>query len=118
STELEDELRVLEEERERTSRMLSAEEETRLELESELQAAKEALAARQADLAALEQEFRDALTHGADAEAKGKRLEVAAVELKPRIRKLADGQRDLERDASRLDTRRRSLVSQMAGELR
>ena len=98
--------------------MLAAEEETRGQTEAELQDAKEALAARQADLTALEQEFRDALTHGADAEAKGKRLEAAAAEMKARVRKLADGQRDLERDASRMDTRRRSLVSQMAGELR
>ena len=118
SAELAGELRVFEEERERTSGMLAAEEETRGQTEAELQDAKEALAARQADLTALEQEFRDALTHGADAEAKGKRLEAAAAEMKARVRKLADGQRDLERDASRLDTRRRSLVSQMAGELR
>src|SRR4029453_8826547 len=42
----------------------------------------------------------------------------AAGEMKARIRKLAEGQRDLEREASRLDTRRRSLVSQMAEQLR
>ncbi|TMG04218.1 MAG: hypothetical protein E6I03_01990 [Chloroflexi bacterium] len=108
SAELAGELRVFEQERDRTSGMLAAEEETRGQTEAELQDAKEALAARQADLTALEQEFRDALTHGADAEAKGKRLEAAAAEMKARVRKLADGQRDLERDASRLDTRRRS----------
>ena len=66
----------------------------------------------------MEQEFRDALTHGADAEAKGKRLQSAAAEMKARIGKLIDGQRDMEREASRLDTRRRSLVAQMAEQLR
>jgi chromosome segregation protein len=118
SQELEEELRVLEEERQRTSGVVEAEEETRVELEVSLQEAKQALAARQADVTALEQEFRDALTHGADAEAKSKRLQGVAAEMKGRIRKLTDGQRDLEREASRLDTRRRSLVSQMAEQLR
>jgi len=118
SGELADELRVLEEERNRTSGILAAEEERRGELEGALQEAKQALAARQSDLTSLEQEFRDALTHGADAEAKGKRLQSAAAEMKARIGKLIDGQRDMEREASRLDTRRRSLVAQMAEQLR
>ena len=118
SGELADELRVLEEERNRTSGTLAAEEERRGEREGALQEAKQALAARQSDLTALEQEFRDALAHGADAEAKGKRLQSAAVEMKARIGKLIDGQRDMEREASRLDTRRRSLVAQMAEQLR
>jgi len=118
SGELADELRVLEEERNRTSGTLAAEEERRGEREGALQEAKQALAARQSDLTALEQEFRDALAHGADAEAKGKRLQAAAAEMKARIGKLTDGQRDMEREASRLDTRRRSLVAQMAEQLR
>ena len=118
SGELADELRVLGEERNRTSGTLAAEEERRGEREGALQEAKQALAARQSDLTALEQEFRDALAHGADAEAKGKRLQSAAVEMKARIGKLIDGQRDMEREASRLDTRRRSLVAQMAEQLR
>jgi len=118
SGELADELHVLEEERNRTSGTLAAEEERRGEREGALQEAKQALAARQSDLTALEQEFRDALAHGADAEAKGKRLQSAAVEMKARIGKLIDGQRDMEREASRLDTRRRSLVAQMAEQLR
>src|SRR5437870_4482041 len=118
SGELADELRVLEEERNRTSGILAAEEERRGELEGALQEAKQALAARQSDLTSLEQEFRDALTHGADAEAKGERLQSAAAEMKARIGKLIDGQRDMEREASRLDTRRHSLVAQMAEQLR
>ena len=118
SGELADELHVLEEERNRTSGTLAAEEERRGEREGALQEAKQALAARQSDLTALEQEFRDALAHGADAEAKGKRLQSAAAEMKARIGKLIDGQRDMEREASRLDTRRHSLVAQMAEQLR
>ena len=118
SRELEDELRVVEEERKRASGIIGAEDETRLELEGLLAGAKQELAARQADVTALEQEFRDALTHGADAEARSKRLQAAATEMKARIRRLGDSQRDLEREASRLDTRRRSLVNQMAEQLR
>ena len=118
SRELEDELRVVEEERKRASSVIEAEEETRQELEASLAEAKAALATRQAELTALEQEFREALTHGADAEARSKRLEAAAAELKVRIRRLTEGQKELEREASRLDTRRRSLVTQMAEQLR
>ncbi len=118
SHELEEEVGVLEEERKRASGVISAEEETRLRLEAEVATAREALEARQADLTALEQEFRDALTHGADAEARSKRLQTAAAEMKTRVRQLADAQRELDKEASRLDTRRRSLVSQMAEQLR
>lgn len=118
SHELEDELRVVEEEKKRAAGVIGAEEETRQELEASLNEAKQDLTARQAAVTALEQEFRDALTHGADAEARSKRLAAAAVEVKARIRRLADSQRELEREASRLDTRRRSLVNQMAEQLR
>ncbi|HEV8574640.1 MAG TPA: chromosome segregation SMC family protein, partial [Dehalococcoidia bacterium] len=118
SHELEDETRVLEEERKRASGVIAAEDETRKTLEAEVESAREALGARQGDLTTLEQEFRDALTHGADAEARGKRLQAAAAEMKTRVRRLAEAQRELEREASRLDTRRRSLVTQMAEQLR
>ncbi len=116
--ELTGETAVIEAERERAGGVLSAEEENKTKLEAAVAEARRGLEARQADLTALEQEFRDALAHGADAEARGKRLQAVAIELKARIRGLADGQRDLEREASRLDTRRRSLVNQMTEQLR
>jgi len=118
SQEIEEELEVLEEERARASSVISTEDETARRLEEEVGAARQALEARQADVNALDQEFRDALTHGADAEARGKRLQAGAAEIKTRVRRLAESQRELEREASRLDTRRRSLVSQMAEQLR
>ena len=116
--ELAEELRVVEIERERASGVVSAEDENREKLETSLAESRSALEARQGDLAALEHEFHAAVTHGADAEARGKRLQTVAGELKTRIGRMADAQRDLEREATRLDTRRRSLVNQMSEQVR
>ena len=118
SLELAEEVRVVEEERKRAAGVISAEEETRKKLETSLEEARAEVTSRQAALTELEQEFRDALTHGADAEAKGKRLQAAAQETKARVRKLAEAQKDLDKEASRLDSRRKSLVNQMAEVLR
>ena len=98
--------------------MISTEEDTRVKLETSLEEARSEVLIRQTAVTELEQEFRDALTHGADAEAKGKRLEAAAQETKARIRKLGDAQKNLDKEASRLDSRRKSLVNQMAEVLR
>jgi chromosome segregation protein len=118
SKELAEEVRVVEEERTRAASLIATEEDTRLKLEGSLEEARAEVAKRQAALTELEQEFRDALTHGADAEAKGKRLEAAAGETKARIRKLGEAQKDVEKDITRLDSRRKSLVNQMAEQLR
>jgi chromosome segregation protein len=118
SKELAEEVQLLADERTRAATIISAEEETRVKLEASLEEARAEVASRQASLAELEQEFRDALTHGADAEAKGKRLEAAAQETKARVRKLEEAQKDLDKQAVRLDSRRKSLVNQMAEQLR
>ena len=117
-SELVDETRVIGVERDRASGVFAAEEENRRQLGGALSEARVLLETRQAELSGLEQEFRDAQTHAVDAVAKSKRLETAAAEMKARVRRLVDGQRDLEREASRLDVRRRSLVNQMAEQLR
>ena len=83
--ELEEEIGILEEERTRASGLISSEDETARRLEEEVSAAREAFEARQADVRALEEEFREALTHGADAEARGKRLQAGAAEIKTRV---------------------------------
>jgi chromosome segregation protein len=116
--ELTEEVRVVEVERERARGVLSAEDEQRTKLETSLSEARNTLEVRRGDLTALEQEFRDALTHGTDADARGKRLQTVAAELKVRIARMADGQRALDREAARLDTRRRSLVNQMSEQVR
>ncbi len=116
--ELREEIDAVTSERERAAAVVAAEDKDRVRLEGAVAEAKGVWQERQAELSALEQEFRETLTHAADAEARGRRLESAAAELKTRIRKLEETQKDLEREASRLDTRRRSLVTQMAETLR
>ncbi len=116
--ELQEEVAVLEAERQRAGAVLAGDEGNREKLTGQVAAARAALGARQGELSALEQEQRDAHVHAADAEARSKRLQTAAAELKARIRRLEDAQREMARDASRMDTRRRSHVTQMAEQLR
>ncbi len=116
--ELAQELAALGAEQRRAEAILAAEEERRRELEARVGAAREEFQRRQKELLALEEEFRAAAGHAGDAEAKGKRLQAAADEIKLRLHRMADAQRDLEKESARLDTRRRSLVNQMAEHLR
>ncbi len=116
--ELQEEVALLEAERQRAGAVLAADGGNRETLGRQVAAARQALDARQRELAALEREQREAHVHAADAEARSKRLQTAAAELKARIRRLDDARRELERDASRMDTRRRSHVAQMAELLR
>ena len=115
--ELQDELTALEAERDRAIAALGSEDARRVGLEQAAVAAREVLEGRQAELATLDGEFRDAQARASDAEARSKRLQTAAADLKARIQRLSHSQGDLEREAARLDTRRRSLVSQMAEHL-
>ncbi len=116
--ELKEEVAALDTERERASTVLTSEDGRRENLRQRVAEAREVFDERQAAVAALEQEFREAQGHAGDAEAKGKRLETAAAEAKIRLKQLAEAQHELERESSKLDTRRRSLVNQMAEHLR
>lgn len=116
--ELAQELVALGAERQRAAGILAGEEERRQELEARVAEARDVFRRRREELVALEEEFRLASGHAGDAEAKGRRLQAAANEIKLRLRRMADAQRDLERESARLDTRRRSLVNQMAEHLR
>ena len=116
--ELKGELAALEGERRRAAGILAGEETRRHNLQAKVVEAQQEYERRQAALLKLEEEFRAAVGHAGDAEAKGRRLQAAAAEIKARLRKMADAQRDLERESARLDVRRRSLVNQMAEHLR
>jgi chromosome segregation protein len=87
-------------------------------MQAAVDAARVEFDARRADLEGLEKEFREAVSRVEDAETKARRLEGLAEELKTRARKLTDGQREAEKESSRLESRRRSLVKQMAETLR
>ncbi len=116
--ELQEELEALAVEGERASGLLENEDENRENLEKAVAAAREALTERQSEMSAVETDLRDALGHAADERARARRLETAAAEMKARQSRLADDRRTLERDVSRLDARRRSLVTQIAEQLR
>jgi chromosome segregation protein len=116
--ELREELTSVQAERERAESLLSSGDDERERLEQAVANARQALSERQAELAAVEQEFRESHLHAADAEAKAKRLQSVAAEMKARIRRLGEAAEAAERDASRLDTRRRSIVMQIAELLR
>ena len=117
-SELREELAAVEGERDRAKSLAAREDGRQGEIEAAVAAARKTLEARQADLGALDGEFRDAQSAAGDAEARAKRQRAAAAELKTRGQRLVHSRRELERDLGRLETRRRSLVSQMAEQLR
>jgi chromosome segregation protein len=116
--ELGEELEALRTEREQLADLLTTDGSEEQRLQANAAEARSAFEARQAEMGALEQEYREATDRVADAEAKSKRLEAAAEELKQRARRLADSRRAAEKEASRLETRRRSLINQIAEQLR
>ena len=116
--ELAEELEALRTEKEQLADLLATDGDEPSRLEANVVAAREAFEARQAETTGLEEEYREAVDRVADAEAKAKRLEAAAEELKTRARRMGEGRRETEKEASRLETRRRSLINQMAEQLR
>ncbi|MCI0782825.1 MAG: chromosome segregation protein SMC [Chloroflexi bacterium] len=114
--ELGEELAGAEAERERATTFVASEDSERERLEREVAAARKVLAERQGELTTAEQELRDSHVQAADVDAKAHRLQAAAAEMKVRINRLAEAGRALGKEASGLDTRRKSLVTQM-GEL-
>ena len=116
--ELEEELSLVQGERERAQDLLATGDEDKAALEQQVEAARKVVQERQADLTALEQEFREATAHAGDAEAKARRMESAAGEMKGRIKRLTDAQAALDRDLDRMENRRRSIVNQMTESLR
>ena len=116
--ELAEELVSLRSESKRLEELLGGEDDERVRLKEAVSAARSQFDSRKAGLADLEREHREAMGRVTDAEAKGKRLEAAAEDLKTRARRLLEEQREAEKDSSRLETRRRSLINQMAEQLR
>jgi chromosome segregation protein len=116
--ELAEELEGLRTEKEQLADLLAKDGDEPSRLEAAVASAREAFEAKQGEMTALEQEYREAVDRVADAEAKGKRLEAAAEELKARARRMGEGRRETEKERSRLETRRRSLINQMAEQLR
>ncbi len=116
--ELQDELTSVEAERDRATAGLAAADARRAELDQAVATAGAVRDGRQAELDALDGEFRDGQARAIDTEARSKRLQTAAADLKARLQRLSYSQRDMERQVASLDIRRRSLISQMAEHLR
>ncbi len=112
--ELSEELVAAEAERERTTTIVTSEDSERERLEREVEAARKVVAERQGELTAAEQELRDSHVQAADVDAKAHRLQTAAAEMKVRINRLAEAGAALGKEASGLNKRRKSLVTQMA----
>jgi chromosome segregation protein len=112
--ELSEELAAAEEERERATTVVTSEDSERERLEREVEAARKFVAERQGELTAAEQELRESHVQAADIDAKAHRLQTAAAEMKVRINRLIEAGAALGKEASGLDTRRKSLVTQMA----
>ena len=116
--ELAEELAGVEGERERGATVLSSGDSERKRLDEEVGAARKALQERQAEVSALEAEFRESHMHAADADARAKRLQAVAAEMRVRIRKLKEAGGGLNADVKRHDNHRRSIVHQMTEHLR
>ena len=112
--ELSEELTAAESERERSTKVVTSEDSERERLEGEVAAARKVVAERQGELTTAEQELRESYVQAADVDAKAHRLQAAAAEMKVRIKRLAEAATALGKEASGLDTRRKSLVAQMA----
>jgi chromosome segregation protein len=116
--ELTEELAAIEGERERAKAVLATGDSERKRLEAEVAKARRALEEKQAEFSKLEAEYRESHVHAADSDAKAKRLQSNAVELKARIRKLRESRDKLDGQIKKHDTHRRSLVHQLAEHLR
>jgi chromosome segregation protein len=116
--ELSEELAAVEGERERAAAVLGSGDSERERLSRAVEQARQVLRERQQDLMAAEGDMRESHVHAADAEAKAKRLESAATEMQVRIRRLTEAADALEREADRLEIRRKSIITQMAEQLR
>ena len=116
--ELAEELKGVEAEQKRANTLLSTGDKERKRLDDAVAAATKALQKKQAEMQALEVEFRESHMHAADADARAKRLQAVAAEMKQRIRKLKDAGTHLNSDIKRHDNHRRSIVHQMAEHLR
>ena len=114
--ELRDEAAALEEERAQAADIVSGLDARRAELGEALTAAQAELERRRAELAALEEELAGGQGRAGDEEARSQRLRAAARDIDARLKHLSLSRRELEKEADRLDTRRRSIISQM-GEL-
>ena len=112
--ELGEELAAVEAERERATTVVTSEDSERERLEREVEAARKDLAERQGELTGAEKELRESHVQAADVDAKAHRLQTAAAEMKVRINRLGEAGRALGKEVSSLDTRRKSLVTQMA----
>jgi chromosome segregation protein len=116
--ELRDELVALAGEHERAKDLITNYEGQRAAAEEVLDGKRVLLEAAQAELSALLAESRESYTHAGDAEDKSRRLQAAANEIKVRIRRLGDTKRNLDAEQSKLDGRRRSIITQMSEQLR
>ncbi|HET9476135.1 MAG TPA: AAA family ATPase, partial [Dehalococcoidia bacterium] len=116
--ELLDELESIDGERDRLENLLSADETSRDALEAAVEEARGVHQARQRELATLEEEYREAQVKVGDARAKVQRLESAAAEMQARAKRLAAGGTDLDKEAARIENRRRSMVNQMVEQQR
>ncbi|MCH8815117.1 MAG: chromosome segregation protein SMC [Chloroflexi bacterium] len=116
--ELREELTNLEEDRDRSKRLIESYEDERKNAADALKKRQKEFEAVQAKMSSLRDETRETQTHAGDAEDKGKRLRAAANEIKTRIHKLGDSKRAVEVELSNLDVTRRSFVTQMSEQLR
>jgi len=112
--ELGEELAAAEAERERATTVVTSEDSERERLEKEVEAARKVVAERQGELTAAEQELRDSHVQAADVDAKAHRLQTAAAEMKVRINRLTEAGAALGKEGASFNTRRKSLVTQMA----
>ncbi len=117
-TELAEELATVEQEKEKATALLSGGDSDRKKREDAVATARQAMVEKQGELAALEAELRETHVHAADADAKAKRLETVAIEMKGRIKRLQEAATRISADIKRHDVRRRSIVSQMLEHLR
>jgi chromosome segregation protein len=116
--ELREELTGMESDYQRAQSLLTSGDDERARLEEAVDAARHAAQEKQAEVTRLEQEFRQSNLHAADAEARSKRLQAVATEMKGRIKRLTEAAAQLDRDIDRLHNRRRSVVNQMADQVR
>jgi chromosome segregation protein len=116
--ELREEFTGLEADLQRAEVLVNSGDDERTRLEEAVAAARKVAQEKQAEVNQLEQEFRQSNLHAADAEARSKRLQAVAGEMKGRIKRLADAANQLNREVDRLNNRRRSVVNQMAEHVR
>jgi chromosome segregation protein len=116
--ELTEELAGVEAEKENAAAVLASGDDDRKRLEAAVEAARQNMIDKQGELASMEAELREAHVHAADADAKAKRLQTVSAEMKGRIKRLQEAAARLNGDVSRQETRRRSIINQMAEHLR